>query len=120
MIGNNTTILTSNYGYDKPDIPMLRQPLKCKPVVIGDDVWIGANVVILPGVVIGQGAIVGAGAVVTKDIAPYSIAVGNPARVIRERFDHGTIELLLSKDSPLYRYYKNDYLRSNKPKAYYK
>lgn len=55
-------------------------------IIIGDGVWIGHNVIILPEVTIGNGAILGAGSVVTKDIPPYAIAVGNPARVIRYRF----------------------------------
>lgn len=55
-----------------------------RPVTIADDVWIGANASVLRGVTIGEGAIVGAGAVVTHDIPPYTIAAGNPARVIRE------------------------------------
>ena len=50
---------------------------------IGDDVWIGAGAIILPGVTIGEGAVVGAGAVVTKDIPPFAIVVGNPAKIIR-------------------------------------
>jgi acetyltransferase-like isoleucine patch superfamily enzyme len=53
-------------------------------VVIGKGVWIGANATILPGVQIGDHSVIGAGAVVTKDVAPYSVAVGVPARVIRQ------------------------------------
>ena len=63
--------------------------------IIGNDVWIGQNAVILPGVHIGDGAIVGANCIVGKDIAPYSIAVGNPMRIIRKRFDDELIALLL-------------------------
>lgn len=63
-------------------------------VEIGNDVWIGDNVVILKGR-IGDGAVIGAGAVVTHDIPPYAIAVGNPARVIKYRFDEETIGLLV-------------------------
>ncbi len=54
-----------------------------KPVTIGDDCWIGGNAVICPGVTIGNGCVIGSGAVVTKDIPDNSLAVGNPARVIR-------------------------------------
>jgi virginiamycin A acetyltransferase len=64
-------------------------------VTIGNDVWIGMNALILSGVCIGDGAVIGADAVVAKDIAPYSVVVGNPAKVIRKRFDDGTIEKLL-------------------------
>lgn len=64
------------------------------PVVIGHDVWIGHGSIVLKGVKIGNGAIIGAGAVVTKDIPDYSVAVGNPARVIKKRFNEIIIGLL--------------------------
>ena len=63
--------------------------------VIGNDVWIGQNATILPGVHIGDGAIVGADSVVASDIEPYSIVVGNPAKLIRYRFDGELTSLLL-------------------------
>lgn len=63
-------------------------------VVIGNDVWIGANVIILPGVTIGNGAVVAAGAVVTKDIEPYAVVGGVPAKVIKYRFTEAEINLL--------------------------
>ena len=63
--------------------------------VVGSDVWIGQNAVILPGVSIGDGAVIGANSVVGSDVAPYSIVVGNPARLLRKRFDDELIELLL-------------------------
>jgi phosphonate metabolism protein (transferase hexapeptide repeat family) len=62
---------------------------------IGNDVWLGHGTTIMPGVKIGHGAIVGSGAVVTKDIGPYEIAVGVPAKVIKKRFDDQTIAKLL-------------------------
>ena len=57
--------------------------------------WIGQNAVILPGVQIGDGAIIGANSVVGCDVAPYTIAVGNPARALRKRFDDELIDLML-------------------------
>ena len=64
-------------------------------VIIGNDVWIGFGVTVLSGVTVGDGAAVGARSVVTRDIPPYAIAAGNPAQVIRYRFDEGTIRKLL-------------------------
>ena len=64
-------------------------------VIIGNDVWIGRKALILSGVHIGDGAIIGARSVVAKDVEPYSIVAGNPARLIRKRFDDKTIEKLL-------------------------
>lgn len=66
-----------------------------QPVEIGDDVWIGTRALVLDGVKVGTGAIVGAGAVVTKNVPPYAIVGGVPARVIRYRFDEKTIGELL-------------------------
>ena len=63
-----------------------------RPVVIGDDVWIGYGVHVMHGVTIGEGAVVSAGAVVTKDVAPYSIVAGTPAQTIRMRFTPSEIE----------------------------
>lgn len=63
--------------------------------VIGNDVWIGRSATIMPGVTIGDGAVVAAHAVVTKDVEPYAIVGGNPARHIRTRFTAGEVELLL-------------------------
>ena len=63
--------------------------------VIGNDVWIGQNATILPGVHIGDGAIIGANSVVGSDVEPYTVAVGNPARMLRKRFDDELIDLLL-------------------------
>ncbi|MDQ0392055.1 CatB-related O-acetyltransferase [Labrys monachus] len=61
---------------------------------IGNDVWIGQRALVLPGLVIGDGAVVGAGAVVTRDVPPYAIVAGNPARVIRYRFPDAVIAAL--------------------------
>lgn len=79
-IGPQATILT--LGHD-PQSPQFAD--KGGPVTIGDRAWIGYGALVLPGVTIGQGAVVAAGAVVTKDVAPYTIVGGNPARPIGER-----------------------------------
>ena len=67
-------------------------------IVIDDDVWIGTRAIIMSGVHIGQGAVVAAGAVVTKDVPPYGVVGGVPAKVIKYRFDQNTIEKLLTVD----------------------
>lgn len=63
--------------------------------IVGNDVWIGQNVTILPGVHIGDGAVIGANSIVASDIPPYTIAAGNPCRVIRPRFNPELIDYLL-------------------------
>ncbi|MBR1404174.1 MAG: CatB-related O-acetyltransferase [Treponema sp.] len=75
--------------------PPAREDLPLKgDTVIGNDVWIGQNATILPGVHIGDGAIIGANATVASDIPPYTVSAGNPARIIRKRFDDELIDLL--------------------------
>ena len=86
MMGPECVLLTRNHAFDKTDIPMCRQGFQeDKPIVIGNDVWLGRRVIILPGVTIGDGAIIGAGAVVTKSVPAYAIAAGNPAVVKKYR-----------------------------------
>jgi lipopolysaccharide O-acetyltransferase len=67
-----------------PDIPPMQRKYVCKPVLIEDNVWIGEFVSILPGVTIGRGSVIGANSVVTKSIPPYVIAVGTPAKPIKQ------------------------------------
>lgn len=73
-----------------------RERRQAKRVTIGNDVWIGHGAVITPGVNIGHGAVIGANAVVTKDVAPYRIVGGVPARIIRKRFDDAIVDRLLA------------------------
>lgn len=81
-------------GWDM-ELPSLRDlPIK-GDTIIGNDVWIGQNATILPGVQIGDGAIIGANSVVGSNVAPYTIVVGNPAKMVKKRFDEELITLLL-------------------------
>ena len=99
MNGNHPIDTVSCYPFaalkDKWPGAVGKCPIAKGDVVIGNDVWVGKDVTILSGVTIGDGAVIGAGAVVAKDVEPYGIAVGNPARVARKRFDDETIAMLL-------------------------
>ena len=89
MMGPEVVIYTSGHKHDRIDIPMMEQgSSETQPVIIGNDVWIGRRAIIMPGVTIGDGVIVGAGAVVTKNIEPYMVAVGVPAKAIKSRLDN--------------------------------
>lgn len=86
MIAPNTIILSRMHEFSRVDIPMSLQGYKEElEVIIGNDVWLGRNVIIMPGVRVGDGAIVGAGSIVTKDINPFDIVGGVPARKIKNR-----------------------------------
>ncbi len=88
MIGQEALMFTKNHRMDRLDIPMGGQGFTpVKPIVIGNDVWIGARVTILPGVHIGNGCVIGAGAVVTKDVPDFEIWGGNPAHKLKSRLD---------------------------------
>ena len=86
MMGPEVLIFTQNHSHASIEETLDTQGFEPEePVTIEDDVWIGARAIILPGVTIGRGSIIGAGAIVTKDVPPYSIAAGNPARVVKTR-----------------------------------
>ena len=81
-------------GWEKATPTIYDLPLK-GDTIVGNDVWIGQNVVIMPGVHIGDGTIIAANSVVTKDVPAYHIVGGNPAKVIRKRFDDNLIQYML-------------------------
>ena len=90
-IGDNTRIapncmlIAADHVFADPDTPIRQQGMKPGNITIEDDVWIAGGVHINAGVTIGRGSVIGAGAVVTKDIPPFSVAVGIPAKVIKKR-----------------------------------
>jgi acetyltransferase-like isoleucine patch superfamily enzyme len=86
ILAQNIVASGLNHNYTDISLPIQQQGVNMAPIVIEDDCWIGANSVITAGVTIGKHSVVAAGAVVTKDIPPYSVAVGNPSRVIK-RYD---------------------------------
>lgn len=85
LIGFGSMIITSNHRVPKAPAQIFHAGNDKKKVVIEKDAWIGGNCTILPGVTIGEGAVVAAGAVVSKDVAPFSIVGGVPAKEIRKR-----------------------------------
>ncbi len=93
---HHSTYRRIQYGFDIVDDVEFFEWRKKHRCVLGHDVWIGHGVTVMAGVKIGTGAVIGAGAVVTKDIPPYAIAVGVPARVIKYRFPSDVIETLLA------------------------
>lgn len=78
-------IFARNHNFADTDIPIYQQGITASPIIIEDDVWVAGKVMITAGVRIGRGSVIGAGAVVTKDIPPWSVAVGVPAQVIKTR-----------------------------------
>ena len=82
MMGPDVVILTSNHNFANIDIPMSKQGFSLKPVVIGNDVWIGTRSIILPGVTVGNGVVIGAGAVVIRSITEKGKYIGVPVRKV--------------------------------------
>lgn len=98
--GNHSLDWVTTFPFEKEPEVFTNRPDKLYEaskgdVIIGNDVWIGRRVIILSGLNIGDGAIIAAGSVVTKDVMPYTIVGGNPAKFIRKRFDDTTISALL-------------------------
>ncbi|QNK63148.1 acyltransferase [Pedobacter sp. PAMC26386] len=89
MLAQNIVVSGLNHGYEDIRISPRQQKETSKQITISDDVWIGSNTVITAGVTLGKHCIIGAGSVVTKDIPEFSVAVGNPAKVIKQ-YNHVT------------------------------
>jgi acetyltransferase-like isoleucine patch superfamily enzyme len=86
MVAAFVSVFAANHNFDHPTLPILEQGTSTKGgIKIEDDVWIGTHAVILDGVIIGRGSVIGAGAVVTKDVLPYSVMMGVPAKRVRSR-----------------------------------
>jgi phosphonate metabolism protein (transferase hexapeptide repeat family) len=96
VMQHHCTYRRVQYGLDVKDDEEFFQWRRDDSVEIGHDVWLGHGVLVMAGIKIGTGAVVGAGSVVTKDIPPYAIAVGVPAKVIKKRFADETIEKIMA------------------------
>ena len=84
LVGPDVVLINTNHGISKKELIRLQKNISAD-IIIGNDVWIGSKSVILPGVTIGDGAVVAAGSIVNKDVAPYTIVGGVPAKLIKER-----------------------------------
>ncbi len=84
IFAQNIVLSGLNHSYEDISKPIHKQPVTTAPIVVENECWVGSNAVITAGVTIGKHSVIAAGAVVTKNIPPYSIAVGNPARVIKQ------------------------------------
>ena len=83
-LAQGITVTALNHKFENPNIRIDEQGVSTKPVVIGNDIWVGANAVILPGITIGDHSVIAAGAIVTKDVPPHSLVAGIPAKVIKQ------------------------------------
>jgi acetyltransferase-like isoleucine patch superfamily enzyme len=77
-------LLAVNHVFSNPNVPMVEQGITAEGIVLEDDVWVGAGAIVTDGVTVGRGAVIAAGAVVTKDVPPYTVVGGVPARVIQD------------------------------------
>lgn len=85
QIGTGAQLMAGSHSFDDPDKPTILQTRVSKGIVIEDSVWIGNASIILDGITVGHNSIIGSGSVVSKDVPPYSVVLGNPARVIQKR-----------------------------------
>ncbi|MED4281720.1 acyltransferase [Priestia megaterium] len=85
IMGQNIRFHSENHIFDRIDLPIREQGVTNQGISIGNDCWIGAGVVFLDGVTVGDGCVIGANTLVNKDIPPYSVAVGNPVKIVKNR-----------------------------------
>lgn len=97
MVSTNTFTYSKKVGFVEHD-KSISHIANTRKINIGHDVWIGANVILLPGITVGHGAVIAAGSVVSKDVSPYAIVGGIPAKVIKFRFEPNIIERLLESE----------------------
>ena len=90
-LAQNVVLSGLNHNYEDVTVPIFQQGVSTSPITVEEDVWIGANTTVVAGITIGKHTVIAGGSVVTKDIPPYSVAVGNPARVVKQ-FNHHTGE----------------------------
>lgn len=83
---------------DLSELGIVSKPLRSAYTIVRSDVWIGDGAVVMPGLEIGTGAVIGANAVVTKDVPPYAVVAGTPARIIKFRFKDAIVEKLLASE----------------------
>jgi len=91
-IAHNCSLISGQHKYDEYNKTILDSSYECAPIYICDDVWLGTGVVVLPGVTIGKGSVVAANAVVNKNVEPYSVVGGVPAKLIKKRFEEAKHE----------------------------
>ncbi len=84
QIGANVQFIAENHKYDNNDLSIAEQGVIRKGIIINENCWIGNNVIIVDGVEVGEGCVIGAGSVVTKSFEPFSVIVGNPARILKK------------------------------------
>jgi len=93
--GNHNLFSISTYPINFKIFKENKDTISKGPIIVEDDVWIGTGCIILSGITIGKGSVIAAGSIVTKNVEPYSIIGGNPAKIIRKRFDQDIVDLLL-------------------------